>query len=61
MLSPDEGWAVGDNILHWDGKEWRVVLNIYGDSIDMLSPDEGWMSGEIWDKGKILKCVLKYG
>jgi len=57
MLSPDEGWAVGnDNILHWDGREWRVVPSpvfsapIY---IDMLSPNEGWIITG--------REILKYG
>ncbi len=58
MLSPEEGWAVGDNILYWDGREWSVVpcpSSGILSHIDMLSSDEGWVVGDnilYWDGEK---------
>jgi hypothetical protein len=47
MVSPTEGWAVGEfgSFVHWDGVEWiqqnAPAASFYFD-IDMISADEGW-------------------
>ncbi len=56
MVSPTDGWAVGDNgtIIHWDGYAWSTVpspttqtLN----AVSMVSATDGWAVG---DGGTIL-------
>lgn len=49
MVSPNEGWAVGQRFVHYQNNQWQDVTE--GDvhnrtfSLDMLSPDEGWAVG----------------
>lgn len=45
MLSPTDGWAVGNSDYHYDGKSWtRVDWAIpYISGINMISPNEGWV------------------
>lgn len=53
MLSPNDGWAVGNNgtILYWDGLEWRLVqspttLHLYSVFFpDPSNPNDGWIVG----------------
>ncbi len=53
MVSPTEGWAVGDKgvILHYNGGRWqqagsRVQDGSYLNSISMDSTDDGWAVGD---------------
>jgi photosystem II stability/assembly factor-like uncharacterized protein len=51
MVSPDEGWAVGDEgvILHYHNGTWGEFQNPTGQtlySVVMVSPDEGWAVGD---------------
>jgi hypothetical protein len=51
MLSPTDGWAVGDGAatLHWDGTSWtKVGLVIHGIAlmgVSFASADDGWAEG----------------
>lgn len=47
MLSEKDGWAAGDNLLHYNGEEWSVVQDLDTEVTDlqMLSPDVGWAAG----------------
>jgi photosystem II stability/assembly factor-like uncharacterized protein len=56
MVSPDEGWAVGEEslgsmigiVLHYKGDKWtrdHTVFTYALRSISMISPDEGWAVG----------------
>ena len=48
MLSPAEGWAVGDqSILHYHQGVWTQVPTTYHllTAITMISPEEGWIVG----------------
>ncbi len=49
MTSADEGWIVGEVILHYDGVQWKAVTSLLGNwhlyDVDMLSPNEGWAVG----------------
>jgi hypothetical protein len=71
MLSPTEGWAVGDVsdttngtnhaiILHWHGGQWSVQSSFANDflqSIAMTSPTDGWAVGADQDGAPL---VLHY-
>ncbi len=51
MVSPDEGWAVGDEgvILHYHNGAWGEFQNPTGQAlynVVMVSPDEGWAVGD---------------
>ncbi len=51
MVSPDEGWAVGDEgvILHYHNGAWGEFQNPTGQTlynVVMVSPDEGWAVGD---------------
>jgi len=51
MLSPDEGWLVGNVILHYQNGQWRPVsgqMKCALTKLDMVSKDEGWAIGEDW-------------
>jgi len=57
MLSPQNGWAVGENgtILMWDGSSWSEISSPTNNdlqSVYMLSENEGWAVGSL---GTILK------
>jgi photosystem II stability/assembly factor-like uncharacterized protein len=49
MLSENEGWAVGEEIiLHWNGATWSESSTFSGiilESVYMTSPAEGWATG----------------
>lgn len=48
MVTPSDGWAVGSDILHWDGHRWSHVANPVSDlltSVDMVSATDGWAVG----------------
>ena len=56
MVSPDDGWAVGQygTIIHWNGTEWSTVTSptsrfLY--SVFMVNADDGWAVG---DEGTIV-------
>ena len=60
MVSPDDGWAVGQSgeIKHWDGSKWSDVgsydSSLTLNSVALVSVDDGWVvasSGRIlhWD------------
>ena len=60
MLSPIDGWAVGNQgtILHWNGNVWQLVsspTNLYIISIDMVSATDGWVVGGLSSTGQILR------
>ena len=54
MLSPTNGWAVGDlgTIMSWNGHEWTLVqspttLNLYSVFFpDVSNPNDGWIVGQ---------------
>jgi photosystem II stability/assembly factor-like uncharacterized protein len=54
MLSPTNGWAVGDlgTIMSWNGHEWALVqspttLNLYSVVFpDASNPNDGWIVGQ---------------
>jgi hypothetical protein len=54
MLSPTNGWAVGDlgTIMSWNGLEWTLVqspttLNLYSVFFpDVSNPNDGWIVGQ---------------
>ncbi len=48
MLSADEGWIVGNIILHYRDGAWSEVPSPVKrlNGIDMLSADEGWAVGD---------------
>ena len=57
MVSPDEGWMVGNAIFHYQGGQWQQVTDRISPNlqdIDMISPDEGWAVGQEGDYGMIL-------
>ena len=71
MLSPAEGWAVGDNqgatsaIYHYTGGAWHlenVAVNQSLSGITMISPDEGWALGgeRIITNGDEAAVILHY-
>jgi hypothetical protein len=48
MASADDGWAVGDGILHWDGTVWRPVntpSGVYLEGVDAVSSTDAWAVG----------------
>ena len=50
MLSPTNGWAVGEDgtIIRWDGSSWSTISSPTKDflmSVYMLSPTDGWAVG----------------
>lgn len=48
MVSPTDGWAVGDIFAHWDGTTWSDMSPpgvIAAQAIDMLSATDGWAVG----------------
>jgi hypothetical protein len=49
MIAPDDGWAVGYDILHWDGTAWTMMplrLNPYAFvAVDMVSSTDVWVGG----------------
>ena len=51
MVSPDDGWAVGQSgeIKHWDGSKWTDVGGYDSsstlNSVVMVSADDGWAVG----------------
>lgn len=57
MVSPTDGWGVGDSgaILHWDGSSWNLVSSSTTSdlhSVALASSIDGWAVG---DKGTILR------
>src|SRR5690242_8359781 len=48
LLSPTEGWAVGDRILHYHVGRWQTAFTFqphaarFLSAISMATPDEGW-------------------
>ena len=48
-LSPNDIWAVGSNVVHFDGHAWRAVdrreVHAGLSGIDMIEPGEGWAVG----------------
>jgi hypothetical protein len=54
MVSPNEGWAVGDKstILRWDGQAWLSVTNpLTGtlNAVHALAADDVWVAGGLID------------
>jgi len=51
MVSPDEGWAVGDKgaILHYQAKRWFLAARAGGnlDTVSLGTKDEGWAGGSL--------------
>ncbi len=49
-LSPTDVWAVGSNLVHFDGERWRAVDRREKPAllmaIDMTAPGEGWVVGQ---------------
>jgi hypothetical protein len=73
MLSPTNGWAVGDEpagadntgtILHWDGNQWRRVpgptVNAAGflARVFMVAADNGWAVG--YDPVTLLSVIIHW-
>jgi photosystem II stability/assembly factor-like uncharacterized protein len=52
MLSPSEGWAIGDMgfIMHYANGQWQALGSKVSvtdlRSIYMVSPDSGWIVGD---------------
>ncbi|MDQ5822811.1 MAG: hypothetical protein M3441_01190 [Chloroflexota bacterium] len=46
-LAADDAWAVGNNIAHWDGKTWSVVVANVGllSGLAAISPNDIWAVG----------------
>jgi len=52
LASPTDGWAVGEDILRWDGTNWKKITaplskGIYR-SIFQIDSSEGWVVGSEW-------------
>ncbi len=48
-FAPDDVWAAGDGIVHFDGSAWRQVLappHPTFNAIDGVAPDQLWAAGE---------------
>ena len=49
MVTPADGWAVGDQtILHWDGQSWSQVANPFPEdltSVSAATPPDVWAVG----------------
>lgn len=66
MISPTDGWAVGDGAatLHWDGTQWtKVGFVIHGVAlmgVAFTSPGEGWAVGNALNVGSNVPLMLHY-
>jgi len=47
VLSGEDVWAVGTQVLHWDGSQWNSVSdsNVEYNDLSALSPDDIWAVG----------------
>ena len=54
FASPDDGWAAGQVVLHYDGREWRAVpCGEVGTCVFTLGGDQVWV-------GTFESHILKY-
>jgi hypothetical protein len=47
-LSPDDVWAAGDEIDHWDGQTWSQIPTINGTAIQSITAMAASASNDIW-------------
>jgi len=53
FLNPNEGWAAGFGICHWNGSSWEYISDLsFLTDIYFNSPTDGWATGH--------KCELIY-
>ncbi len=48
MLSPTDGWAIGNRVYHYDGTSWREIhmpVNTQFNAISAVSPSNIWIVG----------------
>lgn len=49
MLSPTDGWAIGNRVYHYDGVSWREVnlpIQTQFNAIAAVSPNDIWIAGD---------------
>ena len=49
MLSPTDGWAIGNHVYHYDGVSWREVslpVSTQFNAIAAISPTDIWIAGD---------------
>lgn len=49
MLSPSDGWAIGNRVYHYDGVSWREVnlpIQPRFNAIAVVSPNDIWIAGD---------------
>lgn len=53
FATPNDGWAVGGEAAHWDGRRWTIVptpgLSFYLEDVAALRKDDAWAVGSSGD------------
>jgi hypothetical protein len=61
MLRPDDGWAIGYKVYHYEGTHWLEMnehlpdfANAYFDAISVVSPADIWLAGAYYDNQALI-------
>ena len=61
MLAPDDGWAIGNKIYHYEGTHWLEMndhlpdyTGAYFDAISVVSPTDIWFAGTFYDNQALM-------
>ena len=64
-IAPDDIWAVGPRVLHWNGSQWQTVAAPLGSAGGLLAvaasgPDNVWAVGEFGEAGVLHNLAIHW-